>query len=234
MCGRYVSPDQAAIERAWHIGRSTGNPFKQRYNVAPTTQIPILRSRPGPDAGFALAEARWGLIPPWWKEAKPPQSTFNARAEDAASKPMWRQAFRHSRCLVPAVGYYEWKSAESVDPATGEVRRTRQPYFIHPADGRLICFAGLLSAYRAADETVELSCAILTRAAAGASGEIHHRMPVVVPEPELERWVDSEVSNPEEVMHILEHARIDFQYYPVSTRLNTAKEDDEELVRPLQ
>ena len=69
MCGRYVSPDQAAIERAWHIGRTTSNPFKQRYNVAPTTQIPILRARPGPDAGFALTEARWGLIPPWWKEA---------------------------------------------------------------------------------------------------------------------------------------------------------------------
>jgi len=169
MCGRYVSPEQAAIERAWHIGRSTSNAFGQRYSVAPTTQVPILRSRPGPDAGFALAEARWGLIPPWWKDAKPPQSTFNARAEDAASKPMWRQPYRHARCLVPAVGWYEWKTVESVDNETGEVHRHKQPYFIHPSDDRLILFAGLMSTYRAADETVELSCAILTRAAVGPS-----------------------------------------------------------------
>ena len=233
MCGRYVSPDQAAIERAWHIGRSTSNPFKQRYNVAPTTQIPILKARPGPDAGFALAQARWGLIPPWWKEAKPPQSTFNARSEDAAAKPMWRQAYRHARCLVPAVGWYEWKAVESMDAKTGEIRKYKQPFFIHPSDKRLICFAGLLSTSRGMDGAVELSCAILTRAASGASSEIHDRMPVVLPEAELERWVAPDVSKPEDVASMLEHVRDDFRYYPVSTRINAAKGDDEDLVQPL-
>lgn len=46
MCGRYVSPDTAAMERAWHIGRSNSNPFKRRFNVAPTTTIPLLREHP--------------------------------------------------------------------------------------------------------------------------------------------------------------------------------------------
>jgi len=66
MCGRYVSSERAAIECAWHIGRSTSNPFKQRYNVAPTTLVPILRS--GPDGDLELLEARWGLVPSWWKD----------------------------------------------------------------------------------------------------------------------------------------------------------------------
>jgi putative SOS response-associated peptidase YedK len=42
MCGRYVSPDTAAIERAFHIGRTSSNPFPRRFNVAPTTNIPII------------------------------------------------------------------------------------------------------------------------------------------------------------------------------------------------
>ena len=101
MCGRYVSPDQAAIERAWHIGRHNSNPFVERYNVLPTTSVPVLRFH---DGALELTSARWGFIPFWWKQAKPPQSTINARSEEAAGRPMWRHAFARSRCLLPALG----------------------------------------------------------------------------------------------------------------------------------
>ena len=43
MCGRYVSPDTAAIERAFHVGRDNGNVFVRRFNVLPTTDVPVLR-----------------------------------------------------------------------------------------------------------------------------------------------------------------------------------------------
>ena len=55
---------------------------------------------------------RWGLVPSWWKKtAKETPSTFNARAETVADKPMFRAAFKRSRCLIPASGYYEWENA---------------------------------------------------------------------------------------------------------------------------
>lgn len=166
MCGRCVAPDTAAIERAWQIGRVNSNPFRQRYNVLPTTTVPILRV--GSSSGIELVEARWGFIPSWWKDAKPPQSTFNARSEDAAGKPMWRLPYRRSRCLLPAVGWYEWRSAETIDKTTGEVRKFKQPYFIYPRDRQLICFAELMSAREISGEE-QLSCAILTRATTGAN-----------------------------------------------------------------
>jgi len=59
MCGRYVHPDQAAIERAWHIGREDGNPFGARFNVAPTTRVPVLRLQ---DSTLELTGARWGFV----------------------------------------------------------------------------------------------------------------------------------------------------------------------------
>ena len=61
MCGRYVAPDTAAIERAWHIGRQSGNQLGVRYNVAPTMPIQILRGNPA-NGDLELVDARWGLI----------------------------------------------------------------------------------------------------------------------------------------------------------------------------
>jgi SOS response associated peptidase (SRAP) len=85
---------------------------------------------PGP----ALVPMRWGLIPSWWKKtAKDVPSTFNARAETVADKPMFRSAFKHNRCIIPASGYFEWKKMPD----------GKQPYFISAADGGVPNIAGL-------------------------------------------------------------------------------------------
>ena len=61
-----------------------------------------------------LMRMRWGLIPSWSKKtAKEMPSTFNARAETVAEKPMFRAAFKRSRCVIPASGYYEWNSTQT-------------------------------------------------------------------------------------------------------------------------
>lgn len=126
MCGRDVSPDIAAIERQWHIGGQNNNPFRGRFNVLPTTQVPVIRCARDADE-LELIDARWGLIPHWWSKPKLPTSTINARSEEAAGKPMWRFAYRQARWLIPAVGWYEWKPMERVEAATGELRTYKQP-----------------------------------------------------------------------------------------------------------
>ena len=113
MCGRYVSPDEAAIERMWRIGRDSPNPFAgltpfgRRYNVTPTTKVAVIQ-RDRDKEQLVLTEARWGLIPHWWKEKTLPRFTINSRSEEAQTKPMWRGPYRHWRCLIPAEGWYEW------------------------------------------------------------------------------------------------------------------------------
>jgi len=76
---------------------------------------------------------RWGLIPYWWKTPlKQLPATFNARTESVATTPMFRDAFKRHRCIIPASGYYEW-----ITKPDG-----KRPYFISAADGGVLSFCG--------------------------------------------------------------------------------------------
>jgi putative SOS response-associated peptidase YedK len=141
--------------------------------------------------GLDLVMARWGLIPFWWKDAKPPRLTFNARSEEAASKPMWRVPVSKSRCLVPALGWYEWQEVERVSPETGEIQKVKQPYFIRLPGGGPFTFAGLMARWTPEGAGPMVSCSIITKEAEGPAAEVHSRMPLVLPRDTEGAWLDS-------------------------------------------
>jgi putative SOS response-associated peptidase YedK len=237
MCGRFVSPEERALERAFDLGRRDNpNPFSRRFNVFPTDTIPFLRMPSNTDR-LELATGRWGMVPHWWKEAKPPKTSFNARLEEAADKPMWRDAFSRSRCLVPAEGWYEWRAVERVDPATGEIKRAKQPYFIRRTDGGLFCFAGLAAYWRHPTSGEALrSCAVLTAAAEGPLAEIHERAPVVLPREAYDAWLDRRLIDPQKVRQ-LAGQRLppsELTQWKVRLLVNNTESDGPELIEPLE
>jgi putative SOS response-associated peptidase YedK len=235
MCGRFVSPEERALERAFDLGRRDNpNPFARRFNVFPTDTIPFLRMPSNSDR-LELATGRWGMVPHWWKEAKPPKTSFNARLEEAAGKPMWRDALARSRCLIPAEGWYEWGPVERVDPSTGEIKAAKQPYFVRRRDAGLFCFAGL-AAYWKDPQTGEplRSCAILTAEAEGALAEIHDRAPVVLPPEAYGAWLDRKLSDPAKA-RALAARRVpssELTHWKVRLLVNNAKSDGPELIEP--
>ena len=231
MCGRYVSPEEAAIERFWKLSHAQReNPLGGRFNVSPASIVPILLL--GESGDLELVGARWGLIPFWWKEAKPPRLTFNARSEEAATKPMWRHPAAKSRCLVPAVGWYEWKEVERVDPKTGEVTKAKQPYFIQRQDGQLIAFAGLMSR-RTVDDSSEFTCSILTQDAVGLAAEVHTRMPIALPKETEGAWLDSALTDAALAIEFArEQAITEFVYHAVNPRVNNSRTEGAELIEP--
>jgi putative SOS response-associated peptidase YedK len=131
MCGRFTqSYTWRELVELYRLTLPARN-LRPRYNIAPTTAIDVVK--PG-GAGPELVPMRWGLIPGWWKKtAKEVPSTFNARAETVAGKPMFRSVFKRNRCIVPASGYYEWRAIEG----------GKQPYFVSAADGSMLAIAGL-------------------------------------------------------------------------------------------
>src|SRR4030095_3192834 len=166
MCGRYVSKDEASIERHWNLIRGGGDPFGPVYNAAPTLQLPIIRVHR--ERGLELARLRWGLIPYWAKDPAISVKTINARAETIAEKPAFKEAFRRRRCLVPMAGFYEWQKTPG-----GKV-----PYFIRPLNDELFAVAGLYERWPGKDgaEPIE-SFSIVTTDANEMVAELHDRMP---------------------------------------------------------
>jgi putative SOS response-associated peptidase YedK len=236
MCGRYVSPEEAAIARAFHLGARNDNPFGRCFNVFPTAVVPFLRLNSN-SWEIELAAGRWGFVPHWWKQAKLPGTSINARAEEAADKPMWRDAWARARCLVPAEGWYEWQTVERTDPATGEIRPAKQPHFIRRVDGRLFCFAGLMSYWKDPQSGEPLrSCAIVTAAAEGPLAHIHERAPVVLPESAYASWLDRKLTDPGKVKAIAE-AHVppaELTHWKVRLLVNNAKADGPELIEPVE
>src|SRR3954470_14224194 len=169
MCGRFVSREQAEIEREYNI--KVGNPFERVYNAAPTMTLPVIVQPEGKSREEReVVPMRWGLIPSWWSQPSLPTSTINARSEDAAAKPMWRGALRHCRCLVPALGWYEWRAMPE-----GKV-----PYFVHAAAMAGISIAGVWSEWRNPAGEAQRTFAILTRPAPPPLAMLHDRMPLVL------------------------------------------------------
>ncbi|MEM6415250.1 MAG: SOS response-associated peptidase [Pseudomonadota bacterium] len=162
------------------------HPPEAAYNIAPTQFVPIIR-RPtedesGTNEDLVLEPARWGLVPGWWSKpiSEIKWNTFNARAETVSDKPFFRGAFRHSRCLVPMSGYYEWQKTGSTE---------KQPFAIAVGNVRWFCCAGLWS--RAMIDGSEIDTfTVLTTIANPKLEEIHSRMPVILSPDTYQAWLN--------------------------------------------
>lgn len=114
MCNRYVSPNEAEIERFWQIGNRNPNRWWQEVTIFPRAQGPFVRAN---DQGRDLVIGQWGLIPHFAKTAILSYSTNNARSEELADKASYRQPWaKGQRCIIPALSFDEpcWETGRNV------------------------------------------------------------------------------------------------------------------------
>jgi putative SOS response-associated peptidase YedK len=220
MCGRFTLHAPAAqIEEAFHLPDNSVLELRPRYNIAPSQDIPIIRDT---DTGHEMAMARWGLIPSWSKESKSKYSTINARIESVAEKPTYRTPFKRQRCLIPADGFYEWKV----------VNGHKIPHHIRMRDSRIFAFAGLWDRWEGDDETLD-SCSIIVMPSNEVMKPIHERMPAIVAPAVYDWWLDVRITDKQEIMQYLTSApSSQLIAYPVSTRVNSPKNNDERCIQP--
>jgi putative SOS response-associated peptidase YedK len=193
VCGRYaLTADLDALALEFEVDASTDVQLPARWNIAPTSDIYIVREREAQSTKVReLLVARWGLIPSWAKDPSIGSRLANARAETVAEKPAFRSAFKDRRCLVLCDGWYEWLLAQT--PVSGR-RPPKQPYLMK-VDGRPhAAFAGLYEWWRAPgadpDEPALLTANLLTTDAVGPAADVHDRMPVILDSNQWARWLD--------------------------------------------
>ncbi len=221
MCGRFVSKTDAAMERAFNVIPRQWSRDWVRYNVAPTQKVPVIRLDEARREGVML---RWGLVPAWAEGQPTKYSTINARAETIATAATYRGPWKHGqRCIIPALGFYEWR----------QLAGRKQPYFIHLTGREPFGFCGLWETSTAPDGSVLESCTIITVPANPMVAQIHAkgRMPAIVTPEHCGAWLEGSSSDARSVLAPFPAERMDA--YPVSTRVNAPRNDEPELLEPI-
>jgi putative SOS response-associated peptidase YedK len=246
MCGRFaVTTDPALLaEKIQAIdesvaavkGKDAGGP---NYNVAPTTTIATVVKRhtePNDESTRRIRSMRWGLVPPWAKEAADgvPDTKgpllINARSEKVTTSPAFRNSAKNKRCLVPMDGWYEWLKK-------GDAKGPKTPYYMYGGDGEPLFMAGLWSTWRPKgapkDSAPLLSATIITTDAAGPLAEIHDRMPLTISAGDWDRWLDPDAPVDEGLLR--GHGDLDrIEIREVSRLVNSIRNNGPELIEPAE
>lgn len=171
MCGRYsLEADiDILIERYKAIiGEKS---FGGKPEVFPTDTIPIVRQVDNRE----IVQLKWGFMPSFAK-----RPLINARAETIDIKPTFKDSFINRRCIIPATSFFEWELVDG--------KKIKRAILI--SEEQIFSIAGLYNTFYGKDGGKYEAFTILTTSANTSMKHIHERMPVIIPKPLEEFWLD--------------------------------------------
>jgi putative SOS response-associated peptidase YedK len=216
MCGRYSVYEFAEIQLHYGL-EDKAFLSEENYNVAPGQFLPIVILENGKKK---IESMKWGLVPSWAKDTKIGYKLINAREESIFEKPMWKGLVKHTRALVPARGFYEWKLED----------KEKQPYFIHVKNRSYFAFAGLYSEWKDVEGKPLYTFTIITTEANKEMSKVHNRMPVILELKDEDKWLNPELTDDE--LQTLLHPSADgtLTMYPVSKDVNKPSNNNPNLL----
>jgi putative SOS response-associated peptidase YedK len=221
MCGRFARRSTQEVLADWFGVELEDMPwFAPDYNAAPQSTQPVVRLNA--DSGkreFALM--RWGLVPYWAKDAKIGYSTINARVEEAAAKPLFREAFKKRRCLIPADAFYEWQQLN---------QKMKRPFAFALQNGDPYAFAGLWERWKPREGLPLETFTILTTDPNALAERVHNRMPVILEPRDYSRWMEPGDPARPPVDLLRPYPAEKMHSWPVDERVGNVRNNDAELL----
>ena len=225
MCGRFtltLTPEMAQWFEIFGIDVNELNIISQ-YSIAPTNKVLAITS----DGETNQAQRMdWGLVPFWIKKMSDQSKYINTRAETVSEK-MYKNAFTHRRCLIPATGFYEWMGPP----------KAKQPMRIMLKSEEVFAFAGIWeqATPKNVPERGEItSCSIITTVPNGIMEPIHNRMPVILPPDLYADWLNPTNQDIGELKeYLLPYDPGLMKAYPVSKDVGNVKNQGPELIEEI-
>lgn len=217
MCGRIAQSEPSKYAQRLDALFEPSGEWRPSWNIGPMSRIWGAREH---DGERRLSQFQWGLLPGWCDDVKVASRCFNARAESAATKPMFRTAFRRRRLLVPVDGFYEWQATPG--------SKRKQPYYFQRADGDPVVLAGLWEYWARGDD--ERPSATVLTSSAGPDMPVHVRQPVVLEPDAWARWLDPDMDDVDELEAMLAPRGGVLVHHPVSPEVGSVRHDGPHLV----
>lgn len=208
MCGRFaLNENPRRLAEHFHVDGDVEIP--PSWNTAPSSQIITITA--DRDEVRHFRRMHWGLIPSWAKEESIGNKLPNARGETVAEKPSFRDAFKYRRCIIPASGFYEWKTEH----------RIKYPWYISFKSGEPLAFAGIWETWKPKNGDPIESCCIITTDANDLMRPIHDRMPVILDPDRWNAWLSPREKHTDKLLPMIRsHESDSMQAWPVSRDLN--------------
>jgi putative SOS response-associated peptidase YedK len=224
MCGRYKrSADKDDLQSRFGFINPKNIPLPPRYNIAPTQNEPTVIVK---DDQRELILMRWGLIPPWAKDASIGYKMINARGETIAELTSFKRPFRERRCLVMADGFYEWERSD---------KKNKIPYLFVLKNRGPFAFAAIWEQWKNPKGELVLSFSLITTPANELMAKIHDRMPVILHEKDEAKWLDPQLKDPDKLKELLVPYPSELmEAYQVSRLVNSAKNESPDCIKPIE
>ena len=230
MCGRFTLASDAEALNQTFFNFAMPMDLSPRYNISPTQDVAVITNMPTdtgerPEIG-QIEFFHWGLIPSWAKDPKIGNQMINARSETLSEKPSFRNAYKRRRCLILSDGYYEWRKIPG--------DKLKQPVYIRLKSQKPFALAGLWEVWQTEDMNEPLrSCTIITCPPNTLLEEIHHRMPVILPQDAYAEWLAPNQQSADTLQPLLvPYPDEEMEAYPVSRLVNRPTNDSPECTAP--
>jgi putative SOS response-associated peptidase YedK len=224
MCGRFSIAVRIGLVAKRFYTKESPDIVLPRYNIAPSEEVPILYASEK-DSMNTISLMRWGLVLPWAEKQGKTAGLINSRAESLIEKPMYRDLLTAGRCIVPATGFYEWRTDG----------RKRVPWYISMTDKSLFGIAGLWARGKGPDGSEIKSFTLITTEPNSLVAPLHNRMPAILARSGEQKWLNSAEDIRQLLSEVLSpYPAADMEAYEVSMSVNNPLNKGEAAVKRIQ
>lgn len=147
---------------------------------------------------FLLEPMQWQLIHNWNRDFRSDYTNFNTRIEKLG-KSHNRELLCRSRCVIPVAEFFENRKVG------GKTVKPKQCFRFTVKGQSIIPLGGIYSLWTNPDNASDQrhSCSIITMEPNELVGEVHNRMPYIIPSDTVKAWLDPGLVDFEAAMELI-------------------------------